>query len=199
MKRVTVRRLVLAFLVIPFSDIVSAFSYSFFSNRIRSTSALSFTNQRAAAPTWGSWDEALPFILILGFSALYWTAVWAGVVRWSGRLVAFTALALVGATLGALAFVLVREHFRPQPSIYLSRLNLLPPQVASGFYVIATALIWLEPRHRILAWSAQSGPPPRCPSCGYDMSALKQSRCPECGADHTLGSLIAAQTESELA
>ena len=34
-----------------------------------------------------------------------------------------------------------------------------------------------------------------CPSCGYNLTGLKEARCPECGAQYTLDQLLASAVE----
>ena len=69
-------------------------------------------------------------------------------------------------------------------------------------WLIATVFVWRETaaeRARRVAGSSRSAV--TCPTCGYNLTALKETRCPECGSSFTLDELIALQqpkTEVEI-
>lgn len=63
-------------------------------------------------------------------------------------------------------------------------------------WLFGTAIVWRETKaersQRLAAMGISALP---CPSCGYNLSGLRESRCPECGAQFTLDQLFGAIDE----
>jgi hypothetical protein len=65
---------------------------------------------------------------------------------------------------------------------------------ATVFWIIATIVVWREtPAERAARLSRAGADALVCPSCGYNLTGLREARCPECGASFTLNELLAAQ------
>jgi hypothetical protein len=62
------------------------------------------------------------------------------------------------------------------------------------FWIIATIVVWREtPAERAARISRAGADALVCPTCGYNLTGLREARCPECGAQFTLNELLAAQ------
>ena len=58
-------------------------------------------------------------------------------------------------------------------------------------WIAATALIWREIKAERLARLRQIGAI-ACPTCGYNLTGLREAKCPECGSQFTLDQLYAS-------
>ena len=60
-------------------------------------------------------------------------------------------------------------------------------------WLASTALIWRETaaerRQRLARLGVEAI---ACPTCGYNLTGLREARCPECGSQFTLDQLYAA-------
>jgi hypothetical protein len=138
----------------------------------------------------------LLWAVVYAFVAVYWLALWRGVVRWTRRRVMLTVLATLlalaaGAAFGALNLAI---NFRLPPQF--------PILLGGGFvpivWVLATVLVWTETRAERAERLRSLGRPPAilCPVCGYPLTGLTEARCPECGTRFTLDQLLAAGSEA---
>lgn len=138
-------------------------------------------------------DRSITCFLITGiimwaFMVAYWTLLWRRSVRWDGvrlvrTLVATGIAILAGLTAGAVC---------------------TPVDDSFGVFIgsITTPLLWLV--GTIFAWGetaseraartlAAASNTVVCPTCGYNLTGLRDLRCPECGTQFTLDQLIATQ------
>ena len=121
------------------------------------------------------------------FVATYWILLWRNSVRWDTRIhttiVAAIVAGVVGLVLGAICNTIERGFgaFVGSTSAIL-------------LWLVATCFLWREsPTERAdrLAGTGRDGVV--CPTCGYNLTGLKEPRCPECGSQFTLDQLLAAQ------
>ena len=126
-------------------------------------------------------------IVCWAFVAAYWILLWRSAVRWEGRvgttLVAAILCALVGAVVGAMCNTIERGFgaFAGTTSTIL-------------LWLVATCFIWREsPAERAQRLGASGRDGIVCPTCGYNLTGLKEPRCPECGTQFTLDELLASQ------
>jgi hypothetical protein len=65
---------------------------------------------------------------------------------------------------------------------------------APVLWLVATVLIWRESAGERAARLANGGRDAIvCPTCGYNLTGLREARCPECGTQFTVDQLLAAQ------
>ena len=145
-----------------------------------------------------NYDEELFFIPIsfmsVGFFGFGWWLIWRGEVTWTAKRKLKT-WCVLGASMGlsALAAVLIAAVFRHDGEIIGSMLGGL---VWIVLWLFGTAWAWRETSAeragRLAAMGVEALP---CPSCGYNLSGLRESKCPECGSAFTLDQLYAAVDE----
>jgi hypothetical protein len=138
--------------------------------------------------------EIAPFavttIVVWAFIACYWTLLWRRTVRWNGWRIGLTAAAaLAGAGVGAVSGALVgmvEDGF----GAFLGGVTTIL------FWLLGTVLIWRETTaERVERLRARSPEAMVCPSCGYNLTGLRQTTCPECGARYTIDELAALQPD----
>jgi hypothetical protein len=122
---------------------------------------------------------------------VYWVLLWRKSVRWTSERVRGTWGAVGGAVVaGVLAGSAVS-------GIDAGFGGFVGGVAAILIWLFATVLIWREsPAERVerLA-SGGSVPTLVCPTCGYNLTGLREPRCPECGAQYTLDQLLTAQPD----
>ena len=166
-----IARLLLSMLVFPLGGLVYTIAV-----------VISFSRGRYGD---GGWIVA--GIVCWAFVAAYWILLWRSAVRWEGRvgttLVAAILCALVGAVVGAMCNTIERGFgaFAGTTSTIL-------------LWLVATCFIWREtPAERAQRLGASGRDGIVCPTCGYNLTGLKEPRCPECGTQFTLDELLASQ------
>ena len=124
------------------------------------------------------------------FLATAWLLVWRGEVRWTGRRIVLTvASVFVAAIPGGVVFgVIAAVERRP---------NDLGIMLVGAAWAVTwpalTALIWRETADERRQRLARLGIDAiACPTCGYNLTGLREARCPECGSQFTLDQLYAA-------
>ncbi|MHC4219024.1 MAG: hypothetical protein ACYSU7_11280 [Planctomycetota bacterium] len=137
-------------------------------------------------------NEVAPFvmttIIVWVFIACYWTLLWRRTVRWTAPRIGLTVIAFViaagaGAAAGMLAGLVERSvgAFLGGVTAVLS-------------WLILTVLIWQETTpERIERLRTRNPEAMVCPTCGYNLTGLRQTTCPECGASYTIDELAALQ------
>ena len=131
-------------------------------------------------------------LVTAAFVATYWMLLWRRTVRWTRRRIGFT----IGAAFGALT-----------PALILGGLVTFVNNTFGAFisgvtaillWLTLTIFIWRETRaERMARIRSHSGELIVCPSCGYNLTGLRQPSCPECGATYTLDELVALQPARE--
>lgn len=126
--------------------------------------------------------------------AVYWIAVWSGVVNWNSRRVIGTFAAIaVAALCGWFIYALLRES-STQVGAFVGSAT------APMLWVVGTVFVWRETTaERAARLSNASEDALVCPICGYNLTGLSEPRCPECGSKFTLSELVAAQPKRQLA
>jgi hypothetical protein len=122
------------------------------------------------------------------FVGTYWLLLWWKSVRWTRDRVAWT-LGAVGASalVGVAAGTMCNSIERGFGSFVGSTSCIL-------LWLVATCFIWRErAAERSERLSNTGRDAVVCPTCGYNLTGLKEPRCPECGSQFTLDQLLASQ------
>ena len=130
-------------------------------------------------------------VLTCLFMAGYWLALWRRTVNWTRARVRRTLWA-VGAAVFAGGAVggMIRLALDYEQVIG----TCLGSLCAAVIWIILTIFVWRESEaERAARMSRANADVLVCPSCGYNLTGLRESRCPECGASFTLNELLAAQ------
>jgi hypothetical protein len=122
------------------------------------------------------------------FIAIYWLLLWHKAVRWTNGRTELT----IGAGLGSVMLAAVAGAITN--SIESGFGAFVGTVTAPLLWLVATVLIWRETAEERARRLANSGTDAVvCPTCGYNLTGLKESRCPECGTQFTLDQLLASQ------
>jgi len=122
------------------------------------------------------------------FVALYWLLLWRKAVRWTDSRTIQTIAAAVGSVLLAGAAGAVATGIDNGFGAFVGTV------AAPLLWLVATVLIWRETaEERALRLQNSGTDAIVCPTCGYNLTGLKESRCPECGTQFTLDQLLASQ------
>jgi hypothetical protein len=141
-------------------------------------------------------NEVAPFawtsVVVWAFVAVYWTLLWRRTVRWTARRIGFTVAAAAAAVLpGVTGGALVSFDSESFGAFIGGVITVL-------FWLFCTVLIWQETRpERVARLRARGDQTVVCPSCGYNLTGLRQTACPECGASYTVDELVALQPHRE--
>lgn len=126
------------------------------------------------------------------FLAVYWTGLWRRSVRWDRVRIRATivaiGLALVAGLVIGLAGLIVDDSF----GCFIGGIVFMLTGLAF------VTLAWRErPGERALRTTSGRHAGVACPTCGYNMTGLRESACPECGAQFTLDELMSQQADHE--
>jgi hypothetical protein len=133
-------------------------------------------------------------VLVWAFLAVYWWLLWRKSVRWTGARLWLTAGAMLGAVLaGVVVWVLVgmamETDFDAEFAVFAGSV------AAPLLWLLGTVFVWRESAAergaRVIGDGGRNGVV--CPTCGYNLTGLKEARCPECGTQFTLDQLLDAQ------
>lgn len=127
-------------------------------------------------------------VVIWGFMALYWWALWRKGVAWTAQRKARTLLCFLAAAFAGLIAGLITAPLDEGFGCFVGSVT------APLLWLVGTVIVWREtPTERgdRLGRSGSSGIV--CPTCGYNLTGLKGTRCPECGSEFALDQLLASQ------
>ena len=139
-----------------------------------------------------SYSVAVAPFLIAGavswiFIGIYWTLLWRGTVRWTSRRVNLTAASVLAVMVPAAAVGAMLGQLEEELGAFVGGVT------AVLLWLTLTIFIWREtPAERAGRVSAAACALV-CPTCGYNLTGLKQTTCPECGASWTMDELLALQ------
>jgi len=123
------------------------------------------------------------------FVGAYWILLWRKSIVWTGRRRGLTFGAILGAlVLGGMAGMLMGGVTGGDFGWFIGSVT------APVLWLVATVLIWRESAGERAARLANAGRDAIvCPTCGYNLTGLREARCPECGTQFTIDQLLAAQ------
>ena len=135
-------------------------------------------------------------LLTCGYIVGYWLLLWRRDVKWAAGRVRTTLTAAVAAGgAGVVVGLMVSAAVRYDDGTLGMILGSL---TGTLLWVMATILLWRETPDERSARLARAGADTLvCPSCGYNLTGLREARCPECGAAFTLNDLLASQPGRE--
>lgn len=143
-----------------------------------------------------------PFSRVLAIWAIeyavigtYWTLLWRSTVNWNRERVVGTLLVTIGALLcGAVGGSFIFEFARPPIPVAI----LIGGGIVPIVWVLGTVIVWKESsQERLERLKTYGTDAVCCPTCGYNMTGLREARCPECGGQFTVDELLTAQHERE--
>ena len=148
--------------------------------------------------SWPNTDEGEAFVaagvLVWGFLGIYWWLLWRKSVRWTGTRLSLTAAAVLAAALAGLIVGVavsmgIDRDFDEDFAIFAGSVT------APLVWLLATVFVWRESLSERVGRMARDGGRDGvvCPTCGYNLTGLKEARCPECGSQFTLDQLLEAQ------
>jgi DNA-directed RNA polymerase subunit RPC12/RpoP len=117
-----------------------------------------------------------------------WLLIWRSELRWTPRRISWTIgvglLALVLAAAVGVAVIAILGWMDQEPAIFIGGI------VWMLGWLGGTALAWRETaRERAQRLAAFGVGTVACPTCGYNLTGLREARCPECGSKFTLDQL----------
>jgi uncharacterized paraquat-inducible protein A len=141
-------------------------------------------------------SRAITITLIPGslFMIVYWFLLWRRGVSWTPQRIRGT---LWSAAAAVLAGAMIGGGIRATLSYYDQFIGTFFG-VASALviWIIITIFIWRESEaERAARLSRANSDALVCPTCGYNLTGLRETRCPECGTQFTLNELYAAQPQ----
>ena len=130
-------------------------------------------------------------VITCAYMAGYWVLLWRRAVVWTPeRMRATLSYAAVAVVAGAVVGFVIDwvQPYADEVALVLACLT------ATLLWIIATIFVWREtPAERAARLSRAGADALVCPSCGYNLTGLREARCPECGATFTLNELLSAQ------
>ena len=143
-----------------------------------------------------SWGFVFGTLLTCGYIICYWLLLWRRDVRWTPGRARSTLTAGAGAAAAGIAVAILISLALPydngEPGTMLGSLT------ATVLWLMATIFVWRETPAERSARLARAGADTLvCPSCGYNLTGLREARCPECGTTFTLNDLLASQPRRE--
>lgn len=128
-------------------------------------------------------------LIAWAFLATWWFLLWRKSVQWNGRRIGLTALsALLAAAIGFLIATLLNNQSSREFGDFIGSAS------APLLWIVATIFVWRETAAERAARIDNTGRDAViCPTCGYNLTGLKEPRCPECGTQFTLDQLLASQ------
>jgi hypothetical protein len=127
-------------------------------------------------------------ICTCAFIGGYWLLLWHKSVNWiQGRAMGTFGAAVASAIVATVVGVMVSGVDRGF-GVFVGTV------IAPLLWLVATVFIWRESAQERAARLSHAGKDSIvCPTCGYNLTGLKESRCPECGTQFTLDQLLASQ------
>ncbi len=131
-------------------------------------------------------------LITAAFVGIYWTMLWRRTVRWSTRRITLTISSVIGATVISAGIGASVSFVDDSFAAFVAGVS------AMLLWLTATVFIWRETTdERAMRLRSAGTEAIVCPSCGYNLTGLRQTACPECGASYTIDELVASQPSRE--
>jgi hypothetical protein len=181
-----IARILLAIFVIPLASIVYLVGWRLFQ-------AWAWRHYYYGSP-WATEEWSFIVAGALGwiFVGAWWFLLWRKSVRWTGGRIVFT-LAATGLSLlmAAAVYSLVKNIVDSNFGSFIGS------TCAPMLWLVGTIFAWRETRaERAERVSRSTRGAVACPTCGYNLTGLREARCPECGSQFTLDQLLAVQRDA---
>jgi hypothetical protein len=168
-----VARILLAIFVFPLATLVYIVTFAFIEDSSHHSRV--FPWLIAGAIAWA-------FILT------YWSLLWRRSVKRTTARRQGTFNAGVGACMVGIAVGAMGSRIDLEFGYFLGSVT------APILWLVASVFIWREtPAERAARLQNTNNDAVVCPTCGYNLTGLKECRCPECGTQFTLDQLLASQ------
>ena len=131
-------------------------------------------------------------LITAAFVGIYWTMLWRRTVRWSIRRITLTVTSVIGATVISAGIGAIVSFVDDSFAAFVGGVS------AILLWLTATVFIWRETTdERAVRLRSAGTEAIVCPSCGYNLTGLRQTACPECGAIYTIDELVRSQPSRE--
>jgi hypothetical protein len=139
-----------------------------------------------------SWAYVVAGVTSWLFVGAWWFLLWRKSVRWTGARMTYTfAFAALALLVSAAVRLLIRGLIDRDFASFLGSVT------APLLWLVSTIFVWQEsPAERAERVARATGGAVACPTCGYNLTGLREARCPECGSQFTVDQLLAAQRAS---
>ena len=122
------------------------------------------------------------------FIVTYWSLLWRGSVKQTADRRLRTVGAAVGASVVGIAVGAVGSGIDSEFGYFLGSVT------TPLLWLVASVFVWRETAaERAARLQNTNNDAVVCPTCGYNLTGLKECRCPECGTQFTLDQLLASQ------
>ncbi|MEE9128470.1 MAG: hypothetical protein V3T84_00495 [Phycisphaerales bacterium] len=131
-------------------------------------------------------------LITAAFVGIYWTMLWHRTVRWSTRRITLTITSVIGASVISAGIGASVSFVDDSFAAFVGGVS------AILLWLTATVFIWRETTDERAKRLRSAGTEAIvCPSCGYNLTGVRQTACPECGASYTIDELVASQPSRE--
>ncbi len=183
-----IARILLSIFIFPLAALVYMVAFMVLETNLRFSQSNYYGRDR----------EVICFIVAGGLSWLfiagYWVLLWFKSVQWSGGRVGLTIGAVGAALIVAGIAGSMTSPIDPSFGAFVGSVT------APLLWLVGTIFAWRETAAERAARMDNSGRDAIvCPTCGYNLTGLKESRCPECGTQFTLDQLLVRQPHRESA
>jgi hypothetical protein len=127
-------------------------------------------------------------IVTWAFVGAWWFLLWSKSIKWNALRLGLTAACMAAAAGMGLLLVAILNDGTREFGYFIGS------AAAPLLWLVGTVFVWRETAGERAARVDRSGRDAIvCPTCGYNLTGLKESRCPECGTQFTLDQLLASQ------
>jgi predicted RNA-binding Zn-ribbon protein involved in translation (DUF1610 family) len=134
---------------------------------------------------------AITSLACWAFVAAYWVVLWRSTVRWTPNRIVLTFVAVVVAMIPAVLTGFAAGQLDDELGAFVGGIT------APLIWLCLTVIVWSETRAERAARVRASAQAMVCPTCGYNMTGLRELTCPECGSRWTIEEIRALQPGSE--
>jgi hypothetical protein len=189
-----IARILLAIFLIPLASLVYLVTFYVHDRMSRTGYAAYYRGEAYPRETLSreSWGFLTGGAVSWAFIALWWFLLWRKSERWTGERIGYTLGVAVAVAIAGVALASMIGSSDQSFGVFVGS------AAAPMLWLVGSIFVWRETAGERAARAAQS--PDRaavaCPTCGYNLTGLREARCPECGSQFTVDQLLAAQRAS---